>query len=128
MKPYDLLVIACCTVVLVSIATCRNARASDFDTTDKILFGSFVGLQLVDAAQTSYVSKHPEQFKESNPLYGSHPSDAKIIAIKSLLVGGVYYLVKDMPSPDRKFVLGAVDLFYITVTAHNASIGVKIGF
>lgn len=106
----------------------RSCSAADWDATDKVLFGTFVGLQIVDGAQTSYASHHPDEFREANPVLGSHPSDAKIILFKSALVGGVYWLVKDVDPTQRKIVLGILDLLYVSVTAHNAAIGVKIGF
>ena len=104
------------------------ALAADWDTTDKVLFGTFVGLQIIDGAQTSYASHHPDEFKEANPLLGSHPSDAKIVLVKSAVVGGVYWLVRDADPAQRKIALGILDLLYVTVTAHNASIGVKVGW
>lgn len=105
-----------------------DVRAAEWDTTDKVLYGSFVGLQVIDGLQTHYATHHPDQFREANPLLGSYPSDGKIIAVKSLLVGGTYYVLKDADSQTRKTVLTVLDCIYIGVTAHNAAIGVRMGF
>lgn len=36
-------------------------------------------LHLVDTAQTLYATKHPEQFREMNPLLGAHPSTEAVL-------------------------------------------------
>lgn len=104
------------------------AIAEPWDTTDKILFGSFLALQVADAAQTHYASQHPDRFREVNPLLGSQPSDGKIVLVKSLMIGATYYILKDTDSHTRKVALTVLDALYIGVVAHNASIGVRIGF
>lgn len=106
----------------------HDARAAEWDTTERIMFGTFVGLQVIDAAQTHYAVHHPDQFRESNPILGDHPSDAKVIAFKAVAVGAVYWLVKDADPLTRKLALGFLDGFYIEIVNHNRSIGVKIGF
>lgn len=115
-------------IILAALIAPHKAEAADWDTTDKVLFGSFVALQVADAAQTHYAVQHPERFREMNPLLGSEPSDGKIIAIKSLMVGGTYYLLRDTDSQTRKSALVILDGLYIGVVAHNASIGVRMRF
>lgn len=106
----------------------QYARAADLDTTDKVLFGSFVALQLVDVAQTNEAHKHPEKWEEQNPLYGSDPKMATVVAVKSAITTGVYFLSVNMNSQDRKLMLGLVNLLQLSIVAHNYSIGVRIGF
>lgn len=103
-------------------------KAADWDNTDRALFGTFVGLQVVDGLQTHYAVKHPDQFREANPLLGGEPSDAKIILFKSAAVGVAYWATRDASPATRKTVLGILDAMYIGVVAHNASIGVRVGF
>lgn len=110
-------------IALALLAT--PAHSAEWDTTDKVLYSTFVTLQVVDGLQTHYALHHPEQFRELNPLM---KSDGAIVAIKSLLVGGSYYLLKDADSQTRKAALVVLDGLYLGVTAHNASIGVRIGF
>jgi hypothetical protein len=115
-------------VVIMFLCWSSLAFAEPWDTADKILFGSFLALQAADAAQTHYASRHPDRFREVNPLLGSQPSDGKILAVKSLMIGATYYILKDADSHTRKTVLTVLDALYIGVVAHNASIGVRIGF
>lgn len=125
---YDDIVAMIIGTVLAALLGAPHANAAEWDNTDRVMFGTFVGLQVVDGLQTHWAVKHPDQFHEANPLLGTEPGDAKIILFKSAAVGLVYWLVKDADSATRKTVLGVADLMYIGVVGHNASIGVKVGF
>lgn len=122
-------IISAIVLILILLAVLpKDCRAAEWDNTDRALFGTFVGLQVADGLQTHYAVKHPEQFREANPLLGSEPSDAKIILFKSAAVGIVYWATRDANPATRKTVLGILDVMYIGVVAHNASIGVRVGF
>lgn len=105
-----------------------SANAAEWDTTEKVMFGTFVGLQAIDTAQTWKAHDNPDRYREANPIFGSHPNMAAVVGFKSIVTGGVYYLVKDMPSADRKLILGIADAIQFSVVAHNYSIGLKLGF
>lgn len=105
-----------------------SAKAAEWDSTDKVLFGSFVTLEAVDALQTYRIHQHPEKYEETNPLFGKHPNMGLVIGAKTLVTGGLYYLVRDMSSSDRKLILGVADALQFSVVAHNYSIGLKLGF
>lgn len=113
---------------LVFILSFWLCSAQAWDTTDKVLFGSLVVLEVIDTAQTWQIHKHPEKYQEANPIYGKDPNMGLVIGVKSLLVGGTYFITKDMPSGDRKVLLGLLDAIQLTVVAHNYSVGVKFGF
>ena len=103
-------------------------HAAEWDTTDKALFSGFVALQVVDTLQTNEIRKHQDKFRETNSLYGNPPSMGRVVAVKSLFVGGTYWLVKDADPTIRKWTLGALDVLYVGVVAHNYQVGVRIGF
>lgn len=107
---------------------CGEASAAQWDAVDRAMFGSFVVLETVDVAQTWKIHQHPDQYRENNPLYGSDPNMAAVIGIKALVIGGVYYVVRDASSVERKLLLGVLDALQLSVTAHNYSIGLKLGF
>lgn len=113
--------------LLICCALSVPAAAADFDTTDKVLFGSFVALEVVDIAQTWQVHKHPDEWRESNPVYGSDPNMAVVIGVKALTVAGVYYLTRDMASTPRKVVLSIANAIMFGVVEHNYSVGIRIG-
>lgn len=108
--------------------TIRDCKGSEWDTTEKALFAGQVVLQVIDLAQTNYVRSHQDQFKEANGLYGNPPDMARVIVVKSLLVGGLYYLVKDMKPTDRKLVLGVADVIQLGIVGHNMQVGVKVAW
>lgn len=106
----------------------NNCLASEWDTTDKVLFGSLVALQVVDTAQTWKVHNQPDFYKEKNPLYGSDPNMAVVVGVKVLVTTGIYWIVKDMSGPDRKLILSVVDLLQFGVVENNYKIGLRFGF
>lgn len=118
-------------IVLVLFVIVKEAQAADpWDTTDKVLFGGFVALQVVDTAQTYKIHRDYKdgQYEEGNPLFGKDPDMARVVVFKSALVGGVYWLTRDMDSTSRKIVLGIADAVQFSVVAHNYRLGLKWGF
>ena len=116
------------TLFALLFALAIPCQAADFDTTEKALYGTFIGLQVLDAVQTMQISRHPDQFRETNPLLGSHPSDARIIGTKLLFSGALTWALWDSSHQTRKLSLGTLDAFYIGVVDHNYRVGIRIGF
>lgn len=115
-------------ILCMLLAYSCAVRAAEWDTTDKVLFGSFATLEVIDVAQTWKMHKHPDKWEEANPLFGKNPNMGLVIGVKTLVTGSIYYLVRDMSSSDRKLILGVVDVIQISAVAHNYSIGLKLGF
>lgn len=117
-------------IVLASLVamTIHECRAAEWDNIDKGLFGAQIGLQVIDTLQTNYARQHPERFEEANPIFGKHPNMFLVVGVKSLFVSGLYWVVKDMKSVDRKLILGVADTIELAVVGHNISLGVKVGF
>ena len=117
--------------LFIGLAIC-NARSEGWATTDRVLFGTYLTASALDAAQTIHAldQRHPNgqpKFKEVNPLYGEQPSDSRIILTK-LVSAGVIYLIADRVPSARRTTLWLVNALQIGVVAHNASIGMRIGF
>ena len=111
---------------LIALFVASTAQAADWDTTDKVLMGSFIALQVIDVAQTEQIRRHPEKWGESNPLYGDPPNMARVVLFKAAGTAFVYWLAKDLQT--RKFLLGAVNVIQLGVVGHNFSLGVGVGF
>lgn len=65
--------------------------------------------QGADAASTAY--NFSRGYKESNPMYGSDPSLAKILAVKAGMAGGLGLLIHHLASsghPDVAKILGYI--------------------
>jgi hypothetical protein len=102
--------------------------ADEWQPTDKKLFTGFVALQVIDGLQTYEIAKHPDKFKETNGLYGNPPTVERIILIKTVGTGLVYYLLDNESNEGRRGALWFLDIIYLDVVAHNYEVGIRIGF
>ena len=113
---------------LLSGMAISAARAGDpqWNTGDKVLFGSYVALNVIDAAQSDKGIRSG-QYIETNPVYGERPSTVRILFTKTVFTGGLWWLADRLPDYRRAILLigNAVE---ISVVAHNASIGMRLGF
>ena len=101
--------------------------AGEWNPTDKILFRSFIVLQVIDYNQTLAVV-HDDDYYELNPIMGRHPSDSTIL----LYFAGstvVNYLIADALSLKyRRAWLVASVLFQAVNVGRNYNMGLKIEF
>ncbi len=105
------------------------AHADDWLVRDKILFSAFVGLQVADTLQTYEIIKHPDKFKEANPLYGNPPKMGLVIGAKAAYTGLVYYLLDTQTGRDnRTAALLVLDAIAGAIVLHNHTVGVRIEF
>jgi hypothetical protein len=104
------------------------ALSEPWDRADLALGGVAVSALVVDWGQTRYIAKHPERYRETNPILGDHPSVGRVNAYfaGSILATA---LIADWFRPmNRKLFLGAVAAVEIAVTNRNRSLGVKLSF
>ena len=105
--------IALATIILVggfldgNYAGDEFRHFNDWSKSEKLAFTSFTALQAIDVKQTAWGLKQRDEtgawkYKEANPLYGNRPSTGKLLAIQSLTVLSLYFLVGETP-PDSKF-------------------------
>jgi len=118
------------------------ARADEWDTTDKVLYGSFIAMDVIDIAQTYRIKRAetctqpahnaPEYcyrtYYENNPIFGKDPNMTKVIAWKAIDVAALGIAANYLPSPMRKAVLLGADVIQFTIIHHNYTVGVKWGF
>jgi hypothetical protein len=102
------------------------ARADEWNTADKALFGSYVALTTWDALQTDQ-GMRSGKFVEQNPLYGERPSTARLFATKAAMTGAIWWLADRCPQA-RRAILLIGNAMEISVVAHNASIGMNVKF
>lgn len=115
--------------ILASLLFTHDAKAADpeWTTTNKVMFASFVAVNVADVLQSQQVDPG-SGYRETNPLYGRYPSDARLIAVKSLTVGGVYWLIKDKDPAHRNLMLGIGTMLIGAAVANNYSVGLSIKF
>lgn len=89
---------------------------------------AYTVLHLIDWGQTRYISKHPNEHYEINPLIGKHPSIGRVntFMISSLILHtGISYL---LPSKYRRMWQISTGTVKSGLIIHNDSIGIKIDF
>lgn len=107
-----------------------NAARADFDswsTTDKSLFVAHTTLLVADWGQTRYISQHPDQYRENNPILGPHPTQRNVDLFFLTQLVGSYYLL-DYAKNERTSILVGFTLVRASAVHRNASIGVRMGF
>lgn len=105
-----------------------TAHASDWTQADTAREVAYLALHVADWGQTLYISDHPSEFKEYNPVLGAHPSrgDVNAYFITTAILHPVISYV--LPRPYREIWQYSTIVLQVGVTAHNASIGIGFGF
>ena len=111
--------------LFIGLAIC-NSRSQEWKTTDKVLLGTYAAASLADAMQTDAGIKSGK-YIETNPVFGEHPSTARIYLTKAAFGGLIYWLADSFPE-NRRTILWIANGLQIGVVAHNASIGMKVKF
>lgn len=109
-----------------------NAQADfkDWKKTDKILFGTYVGLNVVDVGQTFDLINCQQinpncPYEEKNPIIGKSPSKEKVILYKTLLTGVVYYALDKSPPRDRRTGLLIINGIMLGILINNHNLGLS---
>jgi hypothetical protein len=119
-----------------------QAALENWHPINEKLFKSFVVLNVVDTFQTFNLidcqDNLAEQcpYLEGNKLLGTHPSKAKVLLIKALLIGGSYYLLDksygtpQWPNSNKpKFAaLVIMNMVYLDTVSKNYSIGLRFSY
>lgn len=85
-------------------------------------------LLVADWAQTRYISKHPQEYRELNPTLDDHPSIGAVnthFAVALLANNTLYYLLSDKNRRTWSLVLDGMEGACV---ANNARIGVRFNF
>lgn len=128
--------------IIILLPSLGQAEWKNWHPVNEKLFKSFVVLNVVDTMQTFDLIDCQNKlgrecpYHESNLLIGPRPSKGEVILIKSLLVGGAYYLLdKSYPTPlwknsnKPKFVaLVIMNMIYIDTVSKNKSIGLSLSY
>ena len=115
---------------LLSFSFNAQADFKDWKKTDKILFGTYVGLNVVDVGQTFDLINCQEtkpncRYEEKNPIIGKSPSKEKVILYKTLTTGLVYYALEKSSSEERTVALLIINGIMLGTVANNHNIGLS---
>lgn len=113
------------SLALAPLALAASSPTLAADKADAMHWeAGFQALSAIDAAETIYALEH-HKADEANPLFGKHPSAAKVILVKAV-IGGIHYaLVDRMADKNPK---GALRVAQISVALQGAVVGLNARF
>lgn len=106
-----------------------TARAADpWSADDKQRLAIYMTLLTIDYGQTRYIAAHPDEFYETNPLLGRHPTkdevDRYFVASALVHTAVAHFLPADNRQLFQRFFIG----YQAAFVGHNYSIGIKVDF
>ena len=128
--------------ILILLPSLGQAEWTNWHPVNEKLFKSFIALNVVDTMQTfdliNCQNRLGEEcpYHEKNRILGTHPSKTEVLLVKTIFIGGSYYLLdKGYPTPQwlnsnkPKFVaLVIMNMVYIDIVSENQSIGLKFNW
>ena len=115
------------SLMLMASIPCQ-ASWDDWSDSDKAWGATALAITAVDMLQTVDISKHPNQFHETNPILGKHPSTAQVYGYFLASAAAGYLVMDSLPSPWRKVFAGGVILMEANVVTRNYQLGIKLSF
>ena len=103
------------------------AHAHDWTASEKGWAAAWLATRAVDWAQTRHIARHPDRFRELNPMLDPHPSLGEVNRMFLLTTAAGLLAAHYLPKYRKGmlqvwFAVGAV------VVARNAHIGVRLEF
>ena len=89
---------------------------------------TFLALGVVDWGQTLYIAKHPEEYGESNPVLGDHPSTKAVNLYMPIAMAAHTLIAVALPPVYREIWQYVWIGIEIGCVEHNANAGVRIEF
>ena len=111
---------------------CSNTQAEfkDWNKTDKLLFGGYVGLSVIDVGQ-SFDIVHCQRTNpncniiERNPLIGPSPSKTQLVLYKAAFMGVTYVGLNNTNPKTRRTALLIINAITLTSVVNNHHIGLR---
>ena len=104
-----------------------NVSAQEWETRDKVLMGTAIGLTLMDWSQTHYIAKHQDQFHELNPFIGNPVSVGRVNNLMALRLISLAVVSEFVPQ-FRTEILGGYCVYSFAIVGRNAHLGVGFSF
>jgi hypothetical protein len=112
---------------LAAFFICAPAHARDWTADEKAWGTAVLATRLVDWGQTRNIARHPERWRELNPLLPEHPTLGEVnrhfLVSTALMFAAAHYLPQY-----RKTMLQVWFAVGVGVTARNAAIGIRMEF
>lgn len=109
--------------LILAVTLCSSTSAFGATKSDAMKWeAGYQVLSAIDAAETIYCTKKISGCEEANPLFGKHPSTAKIILTKVLIGGAHFILIDRMANRDPK---AAMRIAQISVVLQGTVVGLN---
>ena len=95
---------------------------------ENFLLASSTLLLLVDWGQTRDIARRPEEYHETNPLLGEHPSMKKVDTYFASWILGNFMATKLLQGKWRKAWQHAINVVQVGAVANNYKIGLNVRF
>ena len=112
-------------ITLGAIAT--QAQAREWTAEEKWTGAAVLTLSVIDWAQTRHIARNPHQWRELNPLLPSSPSVGRVNTYFAMSIVAGAAAAHFMPRW-RLPLLRTMAVYQFTVTARNASLGIRMDF
>lgn len=103
------------------------AHAHDWTASEKGWAAAWLATRAVDWAQTRHIARHPDRFRELNPMIGAHPSLGAVNRHFLFTTAAGLLAAHYLPAY-RKQMLQVWFAVGVGMTVRNAAIGVRIAF
>ena len=121
------------TTLLLLIPLSIQADLKDWERKDKILWYSYLTLNVIDTGQTfDLIDKqrdigyiHRKNLIETNPILGRNPGKKELLILKALTTTVAYYILDKNPK-HRTLTLGIMNGIYINTVHGNHEIGLRV--
>ena len=103
------------------------AHAHDWTASEKGWAAAWLATRAVDWAQTRHIARHPDRFRELNPMLDPHPSLGEVNRMFLLTTAAGLLAAHYLP----KYRKGMLQVWFavgVGMTVRNAAIGVRIDF
>ena len=114
-------------IVLTLALLALPAHAHDWTDSEKRWAAAWLATRAVDWAQTRYVARHPDRFRELNPFLGDHPSLGTVNRSFVLTTAAGLLAAHYLPAY-RKQMLQVWFAVGVGMTVRNAAIGIRLEF
>lgn len=113
-------------IIVLALAPCLPVRAQEEWTgTQQALAATALVLVAADWAQTRYIARNPDRFRELNPLLPEHPTVAQVNRHFALSIAAGAVLAHFLPSEWRTVFLGSVVVAEASIVGRNFKLGIK---
>lgn len=112
-------------ILLVLVFTAVHAQAADEwtkeDTERQLLY---TALHMIDWGQTRHIARHPEKFKELNPVLGDHPSVTEVDLYFTSSIAAMWFISYKLNKKNRKAFQWFITGIAMQAVGNNLAVGI----